>query len=205
LNPADNAIDLSTVTDVVIHVRYTARLGGDPKTVRALASPAPTGSRSILVSVRNTFGDAYYSFFNPTDTTATQQVLTLPLTTAIFPFSNYGTPKISSILLLLPVSEPSSGGPAGVTIPATWAPAGSGAFALAFTPSSAASNSSLSIPPTFQGQVDYSAAPTLPGTFTLTVPAAATQTLGWTTVNGVLRLDPSVIQDIALVIAYSVS
>ena len=109
LNPADNAINLSTVTDVVVHVRYTARLGGDPKTVRGLASPAPAGSRSILVSVRNTFGDAYYEFFNPTDTTATQQVLTLPLTNAIFPFSNYGSPKIASILVLLPVAEQAAG------------------------------------------------------------------------------------------------
>ena len=188
LNPADNAIDLSTVTDVVVHVRYTARLGGDPKTVRGLASPAPAGSRSILVSVRNTFGDAYYEFFNPTDTTATQQVLTLPLTNAIFPFSNYGSPKIASILVLLPVAEQAAGTGSGTTIQASWAPSGTAPFALAFTPSSAASNSSLTVPPTFQGQVGYTSSPTLPGTFILTVPAATAQTLGWKTVNGVLRL-----------------
>jgi hypothetical protein len=92
LDPRDNNFDLSTITDVVLHVRYTARGGGDQtaaNNVRAALKP-PT-SRSILVSIRNSFGDAYYSFFNPADTTAIQQTLSLPMTNILFPFSNLGS------------------------------------------------------------------------------------------------------------------
>jgi hypothetical protein len=68
----------------------------------------PQNARSILVSTRNTFGDPYYSFFNPTDTAATQQALTLPLTDAMFPFSNLGTPSITDITILVVLAEPIS-------------------------------------------------------------------------------------------------
>jgi hypothetical protein len=104
LDPRDNNFDLSSVTDVVVHIRYSARFGGDPEAVRTALKPEKT--RSILMSVRNTFGDAYYSFFNPTDNTATQQTLTLPLTNAIFPFSNLGTPTVTDLTIFVALSEP---------------------------------------------------------------------------------------------------
>ena len=102
LDPQDNAFDVSTITDVVLHLRYTARSGIEPQAVRSgIKSPAD-GPLQILVSVRNTFGDAYYAFFNPTNTAATgptTATLTLNLTLALFPFSNLGTPTVNDIVL----------------------------------------------------------------------------------------------------------
>jgi len=110
LNPASNNFDFSTITDVVLHVRYTARLGIAESTVLAAIAPTPGVLRSILVSARNTFGDAYYRFFNPTSTTATQQTLTLPITKAIFPFSNLGSPTIKDIDVFFVLAQPPATG-----------------------------------------------------------------------------------------------
>jgi hypothetical protein len=106
LDPRDNNFDISSVTDVVLHIRYSARPGGDAEAVRTALKPQ--NARSILVSTRNTFGDAYYSFFNPTDTTATQQSLILPLTDAMFPFFNLGTPSITDVTTIMVFAEPMS-------------------------------------------------------------------------------------------------
>ena len=58
LDPRDNNFDFSTITDVVLHVRYTARsAAANPEAVRQALKPS--GSRQILISVRNTFSDAY--------------------------------------------------------------------------------------------------------------------------------------------------
>jgi hypothetical protein len=123
LNPASNAFDFSTITDIVLHVRYTARLGIAETTVlQAIAPPSGVG-RAIIVSVKNTFGDALYSFFNPTSTTATQQVLTLPISNALFPWSNVNSPKITDILVFFMLSS----APApGTSIAATLAPTSGG-------------------------------------------------------------------------------
>src|SRR5207248_2844563 len=94
LNPKSNNFDLSTITDVIFHVKYTARAGISESTVLTAITPAQGVPRAILVSVKSTFADALYSFFNPTDTTATEQVLTLPVSTSLFPFSNLASPKV---------------------------------------------------------------------------------------------------------------
>jgi hypothetical protein len=94
LDPRDNNFDFSTISDVVLHIRYTARGGGDQtaaKIVRnAILSQIET-ARSILVSIRGTFGNAWYSFFNPASPAATLQTLTLPMTNVLFPYSNLGS------------------------------------------------------------------------------------------------------------------
>ena len=57
LDPRDNNFDISTITDVVLHVRYTARsAGGDPQAVRQALKPSDP--RQFLLSVRSSFGDA---------------------------------------------------------------------------------------------------------------------------------------------------
>ena len=88
---------------MVLHIRYTARFG-DAGTVRA-AIEARRGA-IVLMSVRSTFGDAYYLFFNPTDSTATAQTLTLPLTSAVFPFSNLGTPNLTDMTIVIVLAQP---------------------------------------------------------------------------------------------------
>jgi hypothetical protein len=120
LDKRDNSFDFATITDVVLQVRYTARSsGGDPEAVRQ--SLKPTTPRSILVSTRNTFGDAYYSLFNPSDLAATQQTLALPLSNAVFPFSNLGEPLISDIAFYMVLEQPPG---AGTSIQATFGPDG---------------------------------------------------------------------------------
>ena len=128
LDPRDNNFDLSTVTDVVLHIRYSARSGGDAEVVRTALKPDK--ARTVLVSVRSTFGDAYYRFFHPTDSTATAQTLTLPLTSSIFPFSNLGQPKMTGATIIIALSTPMSTAlttaiGSGLEIDGTFGPTGS--------------------------------------------------------------------------------
>ncbi len=210
LNAADNNFDLSTITDVILHIRYTARLGDETSasTIRlALATAAmsaTTSNRSILVSVRNTFGDAYYKFFNPTDQAAQQQTLVLPLTKALFPYSNLGNPKISDINVLLVLAQPQSTGPnPSNPILATFGPTGGANLSSpSFTP--------LTIPnpagpagPVLGMDVSLTAAD--PGSYTVTVPLTGQSSTLFVTNNGITRLDSAQIEDIVLIISYSIS
>src|SRR5262249_40021889 len=97
LNRATNNFDFSTITDGGLHVRYTARPGIAESPVLTAIVPSAGVPHAIMVSAKHTFGDALYKFFNPTDTTATQQVLTLLITNALFPWSNVRAPKINDI------------------------------------------------------------------------------------------------------------
>jgi hypothetical protein len=200
LDPRDNNFDFSTITDVVLHVRYTARGGGDQvagNNVRAALKP--TTPRSILVSVRNTFSDSYYSFFNPADSTATQQTLTLPLTDNVFPFSNLGGGgvEIQSIAVYVALSIPA----AGNTIAASIGPAGGPSTALTLAPSSAQTTGGDPVP-ALTATATLSPAVMTPQSIALNVPSTSIPTGLSTTVNGQVRLDPSKIEDVLLVITY---
>jgi hypothetical protein len=70
----------------------------------------PTGARSILVSARHAFSDAYYGFFNPVDSNASQQTLAIGLTANVFPFSNLGDTKISDIAVYLLLEQAPTAG-----------------------------------------------------------------------------------------------
>jgi len=109
LDPRDNNFDLSTVTDVIMHIRYTARTGGDAEAVRKAL--IPQGPRQVLISVRHTFCNQYYAFFNP-NSGATAQNLVLPLTANVLPYANLGKPSITdlSVYLLFNQSEVPPGG-----------------------------------------------------------------------------------------------
>ena len=198
LNPRDNNFDFSTITDVVMHVRYTARPGGDPDAVRA--GLKPQGLRSILVSVQNTFGDAYYSFFNPTDTTATQQTLTLPISNAILPYSNLGSPKISDIVIYFVLTAAPQ---AGTSIAATFGPAGGAGTAISLT--QVPGTTSAGGPPAVLSGDAALASPSAPAPVALVVPAASVPAGLAVTTGGQTRLDPTKIEDILLVINYTVS
>jgi hypothetical protein len=203
LDPRDNSFDVSTVTDVILHVRYTARAGGGfPDAVRASLASAlkSNGARSFMLSVRSTFGAAYYSFFNPADRTAAQQTLTLPLTEINFPFSNLGAPKIGAITICMALA----GAPdAGAKIDATVTEAGSGVNSLSFVADSGTTTSG-SAPAILRSTVPF-ASPVAPGSFSLVVPQSSLATvpsLGITR-DGQLLLDSSKFDDIMLVIDYS--
>jgi hypothetical protein len=201
LDQRDNNFDLSTITDVVLHVRYTARSsGGDPEAVRTALALAPQRARSILVSVRNTFGDAYYSFFNPADSTATQQTLNLPITAAIFPFSNLGSPKLTNVKVCLVLAQSPA---VGTAIAATFGATGGTANALplaALTGTTAAGKTIAAL----TGDAAL-APPASPEAFTLTVPQASVPSALSTTTNGQLLLDAKKVEDIVLIITYSIA
>jgi hypothetical protein len=196
LNRATNNFDFSTITDIVLHVRYTARPGIAESTVLAAIVPPAGVPRAVMVSVKSTFGDALYSFFNPTDTTATQQVLTLPITNALFPWSNVRAPKINDIQVFFTLSQ----APASSTsIAATFGPTGGAASPLKL---------GTSLPAGWTGtpavlSADASVGPSLtPQSFTLTVPTASLPSELTRTVDGQVLLDRAKVQDVVLVVGY---
>jgi hypothetical protein len=196
VDPRDNNIDISTMTDVVLDMRLSARGAGDQTAANyvrtALAKLKPPNPRSIMISVRNTFGDSFYTFFNPPNTTATQQTLTLPLTNIVFPFSNLGSIEIASIAFYVVLSLSNSGN----TFQATFGPTAGSSSPLAL---SVGPGQTLTATATFTPLAS-------PQSFTLTAPApGSTLPTGLTTtVNGQTLLDPTKIQDILLIVNYSI-
>jgi hypothetical protein len=201
LDPRDNNFDFTTITDVVMHVRYTARGGGDQTAsgnVRAaLKSLTPPNPRTILVSARNTFPDWYYTFFNPAPA-ATGQTLTLPLTNNVFPYTNLGkgVAEIASLSVYFVLSVPA----AGNTIPASFSSPAS-AVSLAPMPGETAANTAIEA---LTAQVNFSPPAAAPQTFTLTIPTASVPPALATKVGGLTVLDPAKVMDILLVIDYSI-
>ncbi|HEX3765587.1 MAG TPA: neuraminidase-like domain-containing protein [Kofleriaceae bacterium] len=87
LQQQDNQFDVSTLSDVVLHVRYTARSNDSDdersqiRGAYAAVSPAPIGVQ--LLSARTEFPDAYARLFAPT---GSGQRLDLALAAEHFPF-----------------------------------------------------------------------------------------------------------------------
>lgn len=207
LDPRDNNFDFATIPEtIVLHIRYTAR-GGDQAAADIVHKALkPTTPRSILVSVRNTFGDAYYTFFNPADTTATEQTLTLSMTNVIFPFSNLGSGgvKIASITYYVVLSVPA----AGNNIAANFSIGGGAPESLALAPvpgQTTAGNAIEALTGSPSPSPSVSAQVAVPQSFTVTVPAASVPAALGITVNGQTRLDPTKIEDILLIIQYSIN
>jgi hypothetical protein len=196
LDPRDNNFDISTITDVVLHLRYSARsAGGDPQAVRQAIRPV--GPRQFLLSVRSGFSDAYYAFFNPADPAATQQVLTLPLMDYVFPFSNLGAVSIADISINLMLTEAP---PDGTQIAnATFGPTGGTVNTVSISqvppPSGGDPVAALAVVTGQTGQ---------PGFFTLSVPESGIPPEIAVTNNGHARLDSSKFNDILLVVSYKV-
>ena len=69
----NNAFDFETLSDVVLHFKYTARDGGEPlrqASRQALASADSPPDVLRLFSVRHEFRNAWHRFLNPNPTTA---------------------------------------------------------------------------------------------------------------------------------------
>lgn len=89
-----NAFDFSTLTDLVLHLKYTAREGGSMLRKAAIEArdtlltneDAPLAR---LFSSRHEFPDQWYRFLHPKDTDA-KQVLELDLSPERFPFEFRG-------------------------------------------------------------------------------------------------------------------
>ena len=218
LDPRDNAFDLTSVTDVVLHIRYTARTGGDVDAVRTAltplkppVTPIPADQiRGLLVSARDTFGDAYYSFFNPSDAAATDLILNLPISSAIFPYSNLGSPSVAEVAVIMGFVQPM---PAALVTVIT----GNTAMAATFGPTGAATPQTVSL-----AAVSATAAPgggpvaalstgaltlagAAPGPLTLTLPIASIPEALQVKVDGEVRLDSSQVSDILFLITYQLA
>ena len=168
-------------------------------TVRAALNPKTT-ERSILVSVRNTFPNPWYTFFNPSDPTATAQALTLPLTETVFPFANLGTPKITGTQLVFALAPDLASKMSGMSISGNYQPAtASSETAVAFTPVPATMEDGVTPVTALTGTLTL---PGPPGAFTVTVPLSGVNGPLTTTVAGQARLDPTLFEDIFLVVTY---
>jgi hypothetical protein len=201
LDPRDNNFDFSTITDVVLHIRYTARGGGNQTAANNVrAALKPTTPRSIFVSVRNTFGGAYYTFFNP-GAAATGQTLTLPLTNVIFPFSNLGSGGVTilGVNFYFVLSVPA----AGNTIAATFSFTGETPASLSLAPANMQTTAGNAIAALAASATPSPPVPT-PQSVLVTVPAASVPAALATTVNGQTLLDPTKIEDILITVDYSI-
>jgi hypothetical protein len=94
--PADlRQFDYNTISDVILHLRYTARDGGETlrdaataelqKTINAAVSDSQNKGVFRLFSARQEFPDAWYQFLQ-TLGTANTQAITFPLINERFPF-----------------------------------------------------------------------------------------------------------------------
>ena len=199
LDPRDNNFDFSTVTDVILHLRYTARsAGGDPEAVRTALKPQ--GARQIMLSVRNSFSNAYYAFFNPSDTNATEQDLILPITSSVIPFSNLGTPSVTDISLYMVLAQAPK---TGTVIAASFGPTGGAANAISLA--QVPGNTNAGTPIAALGADGGLAGPVAPGSFSLAVPEASVPAGLGVSVSGHMRLDASKFEDIVIVINYKVA
>src|SRR6202011_4649688 len=155
---------------------------------------------------RNTFGDAYYAFFNPTDTTAMQQTLTLQLSDAIFPYSNLGTPSITDVTAIVgltePLTKPLSSALAAMSIAGTFGPTAA-PETVVFKAATGTAPGGGAIPAL---AADAPFAPSVaPGSFTLTIPSSSVPPSLQTTGSSPARLNSSLIEDIALLITYKLA
>jgi hypothetical protein len=199
LDPRYNAFDFSTLTDVVLHLRYTARsAGGNPESVRQALKPL--GARQIMLSVRNSFGNAYYAFFNPADPTATQQALALQLAANVFPFSNLGAASVTDIALYMVLAKAPA---AGTSIAASFGPTGAAASAMSIV--QVPGSDGAGAPIAALGADAALTGPLPPGSFTLTVPDTSVPAPLSVKTNGHSRLDATKFEDIVLVVNYRIA
>lgn len=117
LTSAVPTFDWSTITDVVIHLRYTAREGGDllrDAALKSLQSELEGIPLRRAFSVRHEFPTEWNAFLRPA--TDGQVVLKLDLSEKRFPFFARGLePTISKLELIALVKSPSTWTPFDVT------------------------------------------------------------------------------------------
>lgn len=122
-----NQIDTGAISDVVLHLRYTAREGG--KSLREAAKKAVNDEISKhtfgrLIGVKEEFAPAWADFLSqPGD--AGKHVLNLPLTASLFPAMFRGKIKISAAWLCLSLKDECEAAQ-GFSLPFTLKPSGGG-------------------------------------------------------------------------------
>ena len=83
--PAEsNQFDISTVSDVILHVKYTAREGGEALGEKALGA-LPSGGRRLF-SLKHEFPSEWHRFLHSPDATTGDHIQQFQLTQDRFPF-----------------------------------------------------------------------------------------------------------------------
>ncbi len=90
------SFDYDTISDVVLHLRYTAREGGEllrqhastelSAALRSIAQADGEQGLTRIFSLRHDFPTEWYRFLNPASGSTEDQTLTMPLTKDRFPF-----------------------------------------------------------------------------------------------------------------------
>jgi hypothetical protein len=184
-----------TISDVVLHLRYTGREGGELLKHQAttdlqaalnefMSSEGQTGL-ALLFSSRHEFSSAWHRFLNPPAGSAGDQTLTMSLTKERFPFLLQNkTITISTMELFVKVQ------------PEFAITHNESSLKLSLEAGAAASDTSLTLAP-WNGLLRAGKSPAgSPGDWTLTAwlePVAGTHA----------RLDPNAIQDILVVSRYA--
>ena len=210
-----NAFDFNTLSDVVLHLKYTAREGGEilKKAARIAMQEAiaSEGSAPLVrfFSAKHEFPTEWYRFLNPSDLTATSQILQMALTQERFPFNLRGKSiTINAVTLFLKIADDfiydadkntlashlnQEGQGQGVA--AKFVTAGSPINKLPFAKTDV---SSLDIPTRLTLEVQESELPSL---------SSASNTTWWQSVKintaNHARLKPDAIEDILVVCEYS--
>jgi len=93
----NNAFDFETISDVILHLKYTAREGGDPlrQAARQALASGPQDDLVRLFSVRHEFPGNWARFLGPGGGSANSQSMTVDLTAVRFPYQFRG--KVISI------------------------------------------------------------------------------------------------------------
>jgi hypothetical protein len=109
----NNAFDFNTLSDVVLHLKYTAREGGDmlrraaQKALKDMLTDDQNTPLTRLFSLKHEFPTEWYRFLHPTDLNATDQTMQMDLSIERFPFQFRGTSlQISSVELFLSFKDP---------------------------------------------------------------------------------------------------
>ena len=107
-----NAFDFNTISDVVLHLKYTAREGGEILKSVATAALEKTiedvdaAPLARLFSAKHEFPSEWYRFLHPTDASASSQALQLELTQERFPFQFRGRAiQISQVDVFLKLKD----------------------------------------------------------------------------------------------------
>ncbi|MFS8979720.1 neuraminidase-like domain-containing protein [Cupriavidus necator] len=210
-----NAFDLNSLSDVVLHLKYTAREGGSLLRDAALTAmrPAMTGNSNAplmrLISVRHEYPDAWHRFGHPANASATSQQLELDLSLERFPYQLKGKKLIASQLsAFLIFKDPvkgikdyKSGGELRFTITPDGAPA---------WPSDEFTSTTAVLRGTPRTQIDITSGLPLPARLLLEVTEQDVQLLAPVlrhqvppTPAGRMRLRTNLLDDLVLVVHYA--
>ena len=204
--------DYASIDDVILHIAYTAREGGDTfKTdvnnelqsslnkIADILAASDTGLTRIL-SARNDFLENYESFMLP-DPAMADQILSMPLSRSLFPFMfNNKDIRINSVdvvLLLHSASDYSGGSPLSVTVALPNGISSSGALS---------SDPHLANQPVFHIDTNYIVNETDPAII-VTATESSISGLAASLVesrDGHDRLNPSAINEVLIILNYVV-